>query len=77
VWIEVKGGWVWSIYFIHISENRTMKPVEIILSGNGEGWVRDGVGGFTNPRYIVRIFRNIMNTPVKLIYATQLFKFEK
>jgi hypothetical protein len=68
---------VWSIYFIHISENRAMKPVEIILSGDGEGCTRDGVGGFTNPRYIVRIFRNIMNTPVKLLYTTQLFKCEK
>jgi hypothetical protein len=27
-----KGGRIWSIYFIYLYENRTMKPVEIVLS---------------------------------------------
>jgi hypothetical protein len=29
---EGKGGWIWPIYFIQLHEDRTMKPVEIVLS---------------------------------------------
>jgi hypothetical protein len=29
---EGEGGRIWSMYFIDLYENRTIKPVEIILS---------------------------------------------
>jgi hypothetical protein len=39
---EIKEGWIWLMYFIYLYENRTMKPVEIILSrreeDEGEWW---------------------------------------
>jgi hypothetical protein len=28
---EGERGWLWSMYFIYLHENRTMKPVEILL----------------------------------------------
>jgi hypothetical protein len=34
IWVngESKGGFIWSMCFIYFYENRTMKPVEIVLS---------------------------------------------
>jgi hypothetical protein len=31
IWKKRVGGWIWSKYFIHIYENRIMKPIEIII----------------------------------------------
>jgi hypothetical protein len=33
---EGKGGRIWSIYLIYLCENRTMKPIKIVLR-RGEG----------------------------------------
>jgi hypothetical protein len=43
-----KGEWgnIWYIYFVSIYENRRMKPVEIVLRGEGKG-ENDG-GGKSN-----------------------------
>jgi hypothetical protein len=37
---EGKGGWIWLMSFIHLHEDRTLKPVKIIWSGGGaeEDW---------------------------------------
>jgi hypothetical protein len=40
---EGEGGWIWCMFFVFVYENRTMKPIEIVLrkgrSGDeGEWW---------------------------------------
>jgi hypothetical protein len=32
---ECEGGQLWCMYFVHLDENRTMKPVEIVLRREG------------------------------------------
>jgi hypothetical protein len=32
---EGKGGWIWSMYFICLYDNRMMQSVEIVLRGVG------------------------------------------
>jgi hypothetical protein len=34
---EGEGEQTWSLYFVYIHENKTMKPVEIVLRKGGEG----------------------------------------
>jgi hypothetical protein len=39
-----EGGQIWSMYFVFVYENRTVKPIEIVLK-KGEGEVRENDGG--------------------------------
>jgi hypothetical protein len=45
---ESEGGVLWWMYFVYVYENRTVKPVEIVLR-MGESWVL--VAHACNPSY--------------------------
>jgi hypothetical protein len=41
---EGEGGQIWSMYFVYMYENRTMKPAGIVLKRQGKG-MRENDGG--------------------------------
>jgi hypothetical protein len=50
---QVKGGWIWSVCFIYLQENRAMIPTEIILSRREA--VRENDGG-----NLTKVYRKIL-----------------
>jgi hypothetical protein len=58
-----EGGRIWWMYFVFMYENRTMKPVEIVLRGGkgnkGERWSR-----LIELRYIVITYVNVIRYPL-------------
>jgi hypothetical protein len=66
---EGEGGWIW--YFIHLYEDRMMKPIKIVLSrweeDEGERW-----SGWIWPRHNISIYENMTTKPpVQQIHASK------